>query len=348
VAAGLLAGVPALRAQQALTLVNGDRLSGTLRRIADTVWVFAYRGTDVRVPVDSVASFVAPQPIGVRLADGTIAAAMVTPAREARALEVALADGARRIIAPHELNAVGPADHLAALVPVTIGWFSPLHRFWSGSGSIGFSDQRGNTQALGLALSVEVRRKTARDREDLGFGVSREQGRVAGAGLETTASKGYAFLQVDVYFSRRWFGTATTRQERDRFQDLALRSTYTAGLGFQVVSTAPLDLRVNASAGLRREDYFTAPTMSVPILGAGIAYAGELGPVRVAARVDGSPNAGDLADYRIRSNARATARLYKGLGTRIETLVEYNSRPLPGIQPYDVQTRLTLTYAFGR
>jgi putative salt-induced outer membrane protein len=171
---------------------------------------------------------------------------------------------------------------------------------------------------------------------------------VPGGAFETTASKSYAFMQVDLYFNRRWFGTVATRQERDRFQDLALRSTYTAGIGFQVVSTTPLDLRLNASAGLRREDYFTAPTMSVPILGTGAAYAGQLGPVRLAARVDASPNAGDFADYRIRSNASVTARLYKGVGSRVETLVEYNSRPLPGIRSYDLQTRLTLTYAFGR
>jgi putative salt-induced outer membrane protein YdiY len=277
-----------------------------------------------------------------------VAAAVVSHARGERALELALSDGTRRTITPGDIAAVGSPDDLAALVPVAIGWFSPLDRFWRGSGSIGFSDQRGNTRAFGLALTVDVQRKTARDREEVAFGISREQGTIPGGELETTASKGYGFVQLDFYFSRRWFGSAVMRQERDRFQDLALRSTYTTGVGFQVVSTTSADLRVNASAGLRREDYFTAPTMSVPILGAGAAYAGQLGPLRVAVRVEGSPNAGDLADYRIRSNASATARLYKGVGSRIEALLEYNSRPLPGIRSYDLQTRLTLTYVFGR
>jgi putative salt-induced outer membrane protein YdiY len=331
-----------------LTLANGDRLSGTLRRVADSVWVFAYRGTDMTVPVDSVAAFLAPQPLGVRLADGTVVAAVITPAADSFALMLTLPDGTQRAVVPGELAAVGAPNDLAALVPVSIGWFSPLGRFWSGSGSVGFSDQRGNTRALGLAASLELQRKTARDREDLGFGVSREQGTVPGGALETTASKAYAFLQIDLYFNGRVFGTVATRQERDRFQDLALRSTYTAGIGLQLLSTTPADLRVNASVGRRREDYFTAATTAVPILGAGVAYRGQLGPVRVAARIDWSPNAGDFADYRLRSNASATARLYKGVGSRVETLVEYNSRPLPGIRTYDVQTRLTLTYAFGR
>jgi hypothetical protein len=124
-----------------------------------------------------------------------------------------------------------------------------------------------------------------------------------------------------------------TRQERDRFQDLALRSTYTAGIGLQLLSTTAADLRVNASAGLRREDYFTAATVSVPILGAGAAYGGRLGPVFLAARFDWSPNAGDFADYRVRSTASATAKLYKGLGSRVEALGDTAADPSPGSGP---------------
>jgi hypothetical protein len=187
-AAGLLAGAAPARAQQVLTLANGDCLRGTLRRVADRAWVFAYRGAEVKVPVDSIASFTAPQAIGVRLADGTVGAAVVAPTSDSLALELSLADGTRRTITPSALAAVGRPDDLAALAPVAIGWFSPLDCFWSGSGSVGFSDQRGNT----------------------------------------------------------------------------------------------------------------------------------------------------------------TAKVYKGLGSRVEALGEYSSRPLPGIRPYDLQTRLTLTYAFGR
>jgi putative salt-induced outer membrane protein YdiY len=347
-AAGLVGLATAAAAQQVLTLTSGDRFTGTLHRVTDKAWIFAYRGAELTVPVDSVRTLTAPQPIGVRLADGAVAAATVAPTPDSLALVLTLADGTRRTIPPAGLVAVGPPDNLRALVPVVIGWFRPLNRFWSGSGSAGFSDQRGNTRALGVALSIEMDRKSPRDRQHLGFGLSREQGTAAGGQLETTASKAFAVLQIDLTFSGRLFGTVLTRQERDRFQDLALRSTYTAGLGLQLVSTEAADLRVSATGGLRREDYYTAATTSVPILGAGAVYGGGVGPLHLAARFDWSSNAGDIADYRLGSTASVTARVFKGLGARVEARGEYSSRPLPGLRSYDMQTRLTLTYAFGR
>jgi putative salt-induced outer membrane protein YdiY len=346
-AAGCLAGAPAVAAQQVLAVANGDRMHGTLKRVTDSTWVFAYRGADLKIRVDSVVWFAAPQAVGVRLADGTIGAAAIAPTPDSLALALVFADGTRRRVAPRELVAIGPPNRLALLRPVAVGWFTPLDHFWSGSASLGFSDQRGNTRAFGLGLSLELLRKTARDREDLGFGLSREQGTVQGDGLQTTVAKSYGFLQIDLHFDPRLFGTVATRQEYDRFQDLALRSTYTAGLGLELVSRSTADLRINASAGLRREDYFTAPTTTAAIAGAGATYGGHLGPIRVSARLDWSANTADFGDYRLHSGASATARVYKGLGARVEALYEYNSRPLPGIRHYDLQTRITLTYAFG-
>ena len=62
-----------LQGQHTVTLRNGDRLSGTLKRIDGPTWVFAYGGEDVRLPVAEVTGLASSAPIGVRLDDGTIA-----------------------------------------------------------------------------------------------------------------------------------------------------------------------------------------------------------------------------------------------------------------------------------
>ncbi len=68
-----------LHAQHTVTLRNGDRLSGTLKRIDGPTWVFAYGGEDVRLPVAEVTGLASSAPIGVRLDDGTIDAVTIAP-----------------------------------------------------------------------------------------------------------------------------------------------------------------------------------------------------------------------------------------------------------------------------
>ncbi|MGH7699778.1 MAG: DUF481 domain-containing protein [Gemmatimonadales bacterium] len=334
------------QALQELVLANGDRLSGTLKRVADGIWVYTYAGTDLRIPVPRIAAFGAPEPIGVRLADGTILAARVAIRADSTVLRPA--DGAAHVVRPTDIAAVGRADDLGALEPVPLGLFTPLHRFWSATGNLGFSDKRGNSRARGVTVGVELVRQTPRDRLTLAAGVTREETALGDSAFQTTVSKAFALFQADVFVSPRFFLSAATRQERDRFQDLELRSTYTAGFGWQAIQTGTADVRFNLQGGARREAFFTNSASRTAILTAGSALRRRLGPVELAWRLDWAPNAGDFADYRVVSNASATVGLVKGLGVRVDALNEYNSRPRPGVENHDMLVTTTLTYAIRR
>ncbi len=340
-----LLGVRA-RAQQVFTLASGDRLSGQLRRITGSTWVIAYGGAEVAVPAAQIRGWISPTVIGVRLTDGRVLSATVDTAADSLLLR--RADGSEERMVPGEIAAVGSALDLNALQPMVIGWFTPFHRFWAMTASLGLSLKTGNSRAHGLGGAFELERKSSHDRIDLGAGANHEASQVPGSPYQTTVSKAYGFLQLDVYANPKLFASFGTRQEQDRFQDLRLRSLYTIGVGYQATARPATDLRFNLLAGYRRESYYSDGANTVPIVGAGWAFKQSIAPAVLTWRVDYTPQAGDFMNYQLVSNATIISGLYKNLGLSVGVLDEYNSRPQPGIKPNDLLATTTLTYVLPR
>jgi len=334
-----------LAAQQTLYLLDGDRLTGRLVRIADGQWVFSYAGAQLKLPQAAVTGLLAPDPVGVRLADSTIGAATVAPVPAGLALT--FTDGTTRTVAPGDLAAVGNPHDLAALRPIHIGLFSPFTRFWHATGSVGLSDKSGNSTARGAALSLDVERKTAHDRLSAGIAVHRESSQPPGGTFQATVEKYFGYLRADLYLTPQFFSFVLTQQERDRFQDLALRSTYTAGLGLQAVSTGATDLRFWGSAGLKHESFYTSPNDETAIAIAGYSLSQHVGPATFAWRFEATPSLEDLSDYHFRSDASIGTAIVAGIGLQLEAINEFNNRPQPGVKQHDMLLTTTVTYSIG-
>jgi putative salt-induced outer membrane protein YdiY len=332
-------------AQQVLTLQNGDRLSGTLKEISGGDWIFTLGGADARIAATTIVGFSTTTPIGVRLVDGTIDATTISAVPGGLQLTVG---GTTRTVTPDQIAAVGAAADLAALVPILIGFLSPFGKFWALDLGFGFSDKSGNSRSQGFTGSVDIERRTSRDRETINFGVIRESTEGTSGDLEATVSKYYGSLRLDVFAGPRVFVFGATRQERDTFQDIALRSTYEGGLGFQAVSKDNTDLSFSVALGARREDFISAgaETASVGTLGA--LLRNDFGPAAMLFRADYSPKLSTLEDYRFVSEASITAPLIAGVGFRIGGLFEHSSRPQPGIEKNDLLITTQLSYSLGR
>lgn len=342
----LSAGTGALQAQQVLTLVGGDRLTGQLLRIADGAWVFRYQGREITLASETVQGFTAAAPVGLRLRDGSILAAAVAPV--AGGLQLTQADGTTRIVSPAALAAVGPADRLDDLKPVRVGFFSPFTRFWHATGSVGWSDQSGNSRARGIAVSLELERKTPRDRLSLGGGLNRESSRPPGGAFTATVEKAFGYVRADLYLTPQLFVFGQTQQEHDRFQDIALRSRYTGGLGFQAVAAEATDVRFWSSTGLRYETFIANGSAQEAVGVVGGSLAQRVGPAAFSWRVESTSSLREPADYRLRSDASLTTRLFAGVGVRFSAVNEFNSRPRPGVKPHDMLLSTTVTYSVGR
>lgn len=340
---------PIASAQETLVLANGDRLSGKLTAINGGSWVFQHPVAGaITIPRAEVLAYETLVPIAVRLADGTVAVGRFEVSGDSMRLVTGVA-GTLPVI-PADLAAVAPVDDLGSLRPVrTVGRFWPLTRFWRATAGFGFSSTTGNSRSRGFAGDLKIARDTPKDRIGAEFGHASTYSAGPGADvLEKVVEKYYASLRVDVFFSPRFFVFATTKQERDRFQGIDLRSNYQSGLGLQVTAGRNTDLRFFASGGMRREAFVTDSAFGTPVLGAGGAFKQQVGPMELAWTVDWFPRAQVLHDYRAISAASVTTTVFGGLGFRVTSRNELNNNPPSGVEKHDWLLTTALTYTIGR
>ena len=342
----VLSAVSTAAAQQTLVLNNGDRLTGELTGISGSDWVFGLAGGEIKIPATDVSSFSATDPIGMRLADGSIVAATV--AAVGNQLQLTLTDGTSRTISPTDLAAVGDAGNLEALRPVEVGLFKPFSKFWGATVAFGFSNNSGNSKSRGLAFSFDIERASPKDRQAIKGGLSRELAPGANGDLETNVEKYFGSLRLDVFLVSRLFTFGFAGYERDRFQDLDLRQNYNLGLGYQLVENDNTDIRLYASGGARLEQYTSGGDKSTSVLGLGGGYRQRLGPILLDWTLAYTPSLEDGEDYRVVSDASLTTTIFEGLGFRIGSRNEYNNKPQPDVEKHDWLFTTALTYSIGR
>jgi hypothetical protein len=346
-ATAVLAGFPAnLPAQQVVTLSNGDQLTGTLVGIDGAMWAFNYGGQDVQFAAADVTTFTAPDPIGIRLSDGSIVAASVTTT--AAGLRLDLADGTSRIVAATDLAAVGSPDELDKLQPVHIGLFSPFFKFWGTTISLGSTIKDGNTNTNIGTIFFDLRRETNRDRLGLTFQANNESDRLPGGEKVTTAESWLANLRGDIFVSGRIFAYGLTRQSSDKFAGIDLRSVYQAGGGYQFIENDNTDLRAALGGGARYENVTDDGSETVGILSLNGSFRQNLGPFVYELAADGSPAVDDFENFQIIALTSLTATILKGFGFRIGLLLDYNNRPPEGREKHDLELTTALSYSIGK
>ena len=229
-------------------------MSGSLSAINGSTWVFGYRGADVEVSVDDIVSFGAPDPIGLRLSDGSIVAASVATAQGT--LTLTLADGSTRTAAPRDLAAVGDPADLEALVPVELGYFTPFGRFWGVNTTLGASLKDGNSNTSSFNFRFDLARETARDRLAFSLLMTQEQNPSDLTGeREKTAEKFIGDVRADIFPWTKTFFFVQNRYTRDVFKEIDLRVNLNLGTGYRFVRTDNTDLQMALGVGGRYEDY---------------------------------------------------------------------------------------------
>jgi len=343
----VLAGFPAVsQAQHVVTLSNGDQLTGTLVGIDRATWLFSYGGQDVQFAAGDVTAFTAPDPIGIRLSDGTIFAASV--ATTAAGLQLDLVDGTSRVVAATDLAAIGSPDELDKLRPVRTGLFSPFFKFWGTTISLGSTIKDGNTNTNIATLFFDLRRETERDRIGLTFQANNEADRLPDGEKITTAESWLANLRADIFVSGRLFAYGLTRQSSDKFAGIDLRSVYQAGGGYQFVENDNTDLRAALGGGARYENFTDDGSETVGILSLNGSFRQKIGPFIYELAADGSPSIDDFENFQVLAITSLTATLIKGFGFRIGLLFDYNNRPPEGREKHDMELTTALSYSIGK
>ncbi len=218
-------------------LVNGDKLTGQVVRMAKNKLIFktSYAG-EITIAWPEVTGVRVDGLVNVLLNDETVLEGAMEVAEDGRiTLKTdALKEPVTFNLA--EMKAINPKP----LKPVKITTRANVSATW----------ERGNTDSDNYYLDGEFVARTKRNRFKIGGEFTKED-----ADGTTTSKNWLAYGNYSYFLSEKWYVYADTLFEQDEFKDLNLRSTFGAGLGYQIFETELLNLSVSAGLSMVDEDF---------------------------------------------------------------------------------------------
>src|SRR5258705_706994 len=207
-----------------LRLKNGDRITGVATSLAGGTLTFKATGGDLKIAWADVASLAIEQPMLVTV--GTSAPTSAVFAAADANGRVTLVPGGP--VALTEIIALGRPRRGGAI---------------TGGGGAGIVQTAGNTQVNNVRLSGDVVARGAANR----YTVSAIAKHANGRGVEP-ARNWLLTGKYDRFLTSRLFANANANFTNDRFRDIDLRTALGAGIGYQILETARMNL--TADAGL--------------------------------------------------------------------------------------------------
>src|SRR5258705_3043914 len=201
-----------------LRLKTGGWITGVAASLAGGALTFKATGGALKIAWADVASLAIEQPMLVTVG---------TSAPTSAVFAAADANGRVTLV---------PGGPVALTEIIALGRPQPAWVISGGRGA-GIVLTAGHTLGNNVLLSVEVIARGAADR----YTVSAIATHANDRGVET--ARNWSFTgKYDRFLTSRLFANANANFTNDRFRDIDLRTALGAGIGYQVLETAPIDL----------------------------------------------------------------------------------------------------------
>jgi len=310
-------------AADTVELVGGDRLTGTVVRLADGKLVLATDwGGEVSIDWGQVAALSTDGPYRLVLEDESeLVGALAVAPQPAAAGELLVTGAGTAEPAPVARGAIveiQPVDRPAVE--------------WKGHLAAGFVASQGNTETESRYGEGEVVARTDLDRYTVGGQATRSEddGRA-------TADNARLWLGYDRFLSERWYLAASALFSRDEFQDLSLRSALALSAGYQAIDTQRTRLSGELGASYVDEDFDTAPDDSYPAA----RWAVDVGHDLVIDQIElfhdheGFLSIESSDDLLVRSRTGVRFHLFEGFVAAAQVNLDYDDSPAPGLEKED-------------
>ena len=218
-----------------IQLQNGDRITGTVVRMAGGNLTFKSTGGDITIPWNTVTFLTSTSTLRVRVSN------------QGRQTVTAIST-----IAPGQLM-LTPGGQVPFTEVEDMGPIEPTFSVRGGANA-GFVNSSGNTDVFSLRLDADGAIRQDANRYSLNAALNKAEDR----GVDT-ARNWNTGLNYDRFLTTRLFINANTIFTNDRFRDLDLRSAIGAGVGYQVFDRPLVKLTANAGFGWVNEDFMVAP-----------------------------------------------------------------------------------------
>lgn len=316
---------------------NGDRLSGRIVRLTDGKLVIesAVAG-EITVDLADVRTFSSDEPIDVHLEDGTVLHQRIAPAEEPN--QFAIAEGESL-----ETQSFG-LDRIASINP------PPKKRpKWTGSISGSVSSIHGNTTAESITGSVNVSRRSEKDRTTASADYARSEQEDPDTGDEDTTENWWrARAQYDYFFSKQFFGFLNGRYEKDAIADLDRRVIVGGGAGYQWIEKEDLLFSTNVGLASLYEKFEDADDSNSEIsVQTGYDLTATLREnLKLLHDLTYYPSLEKFSDYYLTTTGELRATMIEDLFASFRVIFNYDATPAPGQGSTDLKYLLGVGLTF--
>lgn len=324
----LLLGCPVGSRADEVRLKNGDRLTGEIVKLEEgTLTLKTSYGGSLALDWTQVEGVTSDKPLTILLQDRRLGPTLDDPfGVAAEKMQV------------HSLGPQGeiPLDRVKAINRPTVRYDGTL--------SAGGNLTGGNTDTAAFNGATRWTIRTDWHRVLL-------EGKYnyAEVGNRVTARNSLGSAKYDFFVSKHTFLNAEALFEKDTFQSLVLRSTYSVGVGYQFLDTDRHKLAVVGGLSHVSEDYSTVPDTETPSLRWGVRWEYALVPdmVKLFHKHEGYQDFMTRSAVRFFADQGVRVAVYQNLFLNFEFDLRYNGAPAPGRKPTDEAYIFGLGYALN-
>jgi putative salt-induced outer membrane protein YdiY len=302
----LLGGPVAVNAADVILLKNGDRVSGDIITMEDTVLTVDTDYADViKIDWDDVDGLTSHKPLWVSFHDGAIIPD-----------GVGVRDGDRLILFRLEPGGPIQLDKVK-----TINLFELSYR---GNFGLGGSVTSGNTSTETINASGTLTVNKGWHRIILDGRANR--GKAQG---EVNAQNAALNTRWDYFLTKRSYIPFINFLEYDKFQNLSLRSTTIIGAGYDILDRRANFLTVAVGPTAVYQNFTSEPSTVIPAFSWQARWQLEFlaGDLKLWHDHTGTRDIGRDNAVRLNANQGISIKIYKDLSIRFEYNLRYNSKP---------------------
>ncbi len=315
---------------------NGDRLSGQIVRLTDGKLVLTSKvAGEVTVSLADVKTFSSDAPVEVHLKDGTV---LRQPVVAAEPNEFAIKAG--ESLKPQSF----PLADVTSINPPP----APKPK-WTGSISGSLSLTSGNTEASSIAGSVSLARRSEQDRTTADADIAQSNQTDPDTGEGRTTENWWRLRgQYDYFFTKKFFGFANGRYEKDDIARLERRVVVGGGAGYQWIETPKTLFSTNLGLASLFEKYKRQPDTNNQLsLQAGYNFSHQLAKTtRLLHDLTWYPSLEEFSDFFLTSTAEVRTNLTKSMFANFKVIFNYDATPALSRESTDIKYLLGVGFNF--
>jgi putative salt-induced outer membrane protein YdiY len=319
-----------------ITLTNGDRLTGKIVHAVDGKLVFTSDlAGKVTVEISKIQTLSTDEAIEVHLKDGGVLVQKIVSSEAGR-------------FAIEGTEEVKAQDFDVAAISSINPPPKPEPK-WTGNVSAAFTSTHGNTKTEAISASVNLSKRTEKDRKKISADYARGEQEDPDTGEKKKTEDWWRTkAKYDYFFSKKFYGYLDGRYETDKIAELDRRVIVGGGAGYQWVESEEMNFSTEGGLASVYERYENQ-TDSTSELSAQLGYNFDKKLAKGLQFVHDLtyyPSLDKFSDYYLTSTGELRAHFTENMFMNFKVILNYDTTPATGADTTDTKYMFGVGYSF--